>query len=125
MNLENHSSQTRNSKKPPSFPDEDFFENERRIDENTFLEHFRENFLMEVSDKSQSAGNLEQSFMFAKLFVSSKNWGEASMEKNSNSHLENTPVFKKTKVEYRVLGLKKTNFRTKIFHFEKSHNAEN
>ena len=36
-----------------------------------------------------------------------------------------TPVFKKTKIGHSVLGLRKPNFKTKVIHFEKSHNAEN
>ena len=41
------------------------------------------------------------------------------------SHIEKTAVFKKTKIGYSVLGLRKPNFKTKIIRFEKSHNAEN
>ena len=37
--------------------------------------------------------------------------------------MEKTPVFKK--VGYSVLGLRKANFKTKIIHFENSHNAKN
>ena len=49
---------------------------------------------MKVSDKSHSAENLEQCFMLAKRFVSSKNWGfdENKLEK---SRIEKTLVFKK------------------------------
>ena len=48
------------------------------------------------------------------------------MKTNLKSSIEKTPVFKKkTKFGYSVLGLRKTNFKTKIIHFEISHNAEN
>ena len=36
-----------------------------------------------------------------------------------------TQVFKKTKIEYSVLGLRKPNFKPKIIPFEKYHNVEN
>ena len=48
------------------------------------------------------------------------------MKTNSKkSRIEKTAVFKKTKIGYSVLGLRKPNFKTKIIRFEKSHNAEN
>ena len=48
---------------------------------------------------------------------------ENKLEKSS---IEKTLVFKKkTKFGYSVLGLRKPNFKTKIIHFEISHNAEN
>ena len=41
------------------------------------------------------------------------------------SRIEKTPVFKKTKIGYSVLGLRKPHSKKKIIPFEKSHNAEN
>ena len=48
------------------------------------------------------------------------------MKTNSKkSRIEKTAVFKKTKIGYSMLGLRKPNFKTKIIRFENSHNAEN
>ena len=42
------------------------------------------------------------------------------------SRIEKTPLFeKKTKIGHSVLSLRKYNFKTKIIHFEKFHNAKN
>ena len=67
INLENNSSTTGNNRKP-------IFLNRKplkkhKIDEKKILDIF----LMKVSGKSHSAENLEQCFMLAKRFVSSKN----------------------------------------------------
>ena len=81
---------------------------------------------MKVSGKSHSAENIEQCFILAKRFVSSKNRGgfdENKLEKKS--HKKQRSLKKKTKIGYSVLGLKKPNFKTKIIRFEKSHNAKN
>ena len=78
-----------------------------------------------VSGKSHSAENLEESFTLAKRFVSGKNRGGASVKTNFKSRIEKTQVFKKAKIGYSVLGLRKPNFKTKIIPFEKSHNAKN
>ena len=44
--------------------------------------------------------------------------------KTNYTKRKKAPVFTK-KIGFRVLGLRKPNFKTKIIHFEKSHNAEN
>ena len=81
---------------------------------------------MKVSGKSQSAENHEQCFTLAKRFVSSKNRGGFDENKlGKKSHRKNSGLSKKTKIGYRVLGLRKPNFKTKIIRFQKSHNAEN
>ena len=46
------------------------------------------------------------------------------MKTNKKKVGEKTPIFKKkTKIGYSVLNLRKFNFKTKIIHFEKFHNA--
>ena len=67
---------------------------------------------------------LAKSFTFKKLLAKIEGGGfdENKLEKSS---IEKTPVFKKNKFGYSVLGLRKPNFKTKIIHFEISHNAEN
>ena len=41
------------------------------------------------------------------------------------SRIEKTPVFRKTKIGYSALGIRKRNFKTKIIPLEKSQNGEN
>ena len=119
INLKNNSSPTGNNRKP-------IFLNRKPLKNRKLRKKFSKIFLMKVSGKSHSAENLEQCFMLAKRVVSSKNRGgfdENKLEKKS--HRKNSGLFKKTKIGYSVLSLKKPNFKTKIIRFEKSHNAEN
>ena len=67
INLENNSSPTGNIRKP-------IFLNRKPLKKQKIEENFFSKiFLMKVSGKSHSAENLEQCFMLAKRFVSSKN----------------------------------------------------
>ena len=67
--LENHSSSTGNSKKT-HLSQPKTFKKKQKIEKKII---FRKNFQLKVSGKSHSAENLEQFFMLAKRFVSSKN----------------------------------------------------
>ena len=50
---------------------------------------------MKVSGKSHSAENLEQCFMLAKRFVSSKNWGASMKTNQRKSQRKNSGLLKK------------------------------
>ena len=63
-----------------------------------------------AKNPSFSTENLLKNVFFPELF--------------DESRKEKTPVLKK-QIGCSVLGLGKPNFKTKIIHFEKSHNAEN
>ena len=83
INLENNSSPSGNNRKP-------IFLNRKPLKKNRklrkFFRNFSKFFLMKVSGKSHSAENLEQCFLLAKRFVSSKNWGfdeKKSQRKNT------------------------------------------
>ena len=69
--------------------------------------------------KTMSSSLCLQKFSF--LVKIERGFDENKLEKSRR--MEKTPVFKK--IGHRVLGKRKPNFKTKIIHFESSHNAEN
>ena len=94
ISLENHSSPTENSQKP-------IFLNEKPLKNRKlrkkFLEIFRKYFWWHPV-KSHSAEILEESLTLAKRFVSSKNWGAASVKQIlKKSHRKNTGLLKQQK----------------------------
>ena len=101
ISFENHFPPTGNSKNRSLSTE--------NLSKKDFFESFRKNFLMKVSGKSLSPENPEESFMLAKRSVSRK-MGASMKEKLEKSRIEKTPVFK-TKIGYRVLCLRKPNFR--------------
>ena len=70
---------------------------------------------MRVSGKSHSAENLEQCFMLAKRFVSSKNWGGFDENKLEKSRIEKTAVLKKQKSDIACWAWENLILRQKLF----------
>ena len=65
-------------------------------------------FLKKVSGKSHSAENLEQSFMLAKRFISSKNWGggQKTISLNRKHFWKNRKIRKKNDENFFEEGLR-------------------